>query len=87
MNVGDILVYIGETTYNEQYFTKNKFYIIYKIDNYHAGVRCCWIKDDVNSSIYFKEREKDDHWQLLKDIRKQKIIKINKNNILNGSNM
>jgi len=78
MKIGDVLVYIGEDTHDIQNFTKNKFYTIYKIDNFHAGIKCGWIKDDENFSLYFKENEaENEDWKYIKDIRKQKIIKIN----------
>ena len=78
MKIGDILICIDEKGYDNQYYTLNKKYIIYRIaDDYIPGKRCGWIKDDYGQNCFFREYEATDKdWQYLKDIRKSKLQKI-----------
>jgi len=81
MKVGDVLVCLDDNGHTENYiykpYTKNKHYIIFKIDD-SFGYICGWIKDNYNNSIYFKENEAtNSHWEYLKELRKQKLQKIN----------
>ena len=81
MKIGDIVVYTGESN---EYYTKNKSYMIYKIDrpdpfsddNKYGGRVKCWIKDDEDIPVYFGEHEATDSksgWWYMKDLRKLKI--------------
>lgn len=80
MKVGDVLVFLG--TYpsgNDASFTYGKHYVIYKITD-HKEWRSGHIYDNHGHSCYFKESEAtDNEWKYLKDIRKQKILKLNEN--------
>jgi len=80
MKIGDILICIDEKGYDNQYYTLNKKYIIYRIaDDYIPGKRCGWIKDDSGSGVYFSEEEaEDNNWKYyhIKELRKEKLKKI-----------
>lgn len=78
MKVGDVLIYINNGDYGSQCFTINKHYIIYKIDDFITGHVCGWIRDDNDQALYFKEEDTtDENWKFLKDLRKEKLKKIN----------
>lgn len=81
MKIGDILVCLDTTGYDDNSYkpyTKNKHYIIFKIDDdFVPGYICGYIKDDQGNSSYFKENEAtNSHWEYLKNIRKEKLLKI-----------
>jgi len=79
MKVGDILVFINIEDHKNESYTTNKHYMIYKIDDdFVPGCRCGYIKDDFGSNCYFREHEATDiNWKYLKDIRREKLDKIN----------
>jgi hypothetical protein len=79
MKVGDVLIYLGGKFSGDiQPYTYGNHYIIYKIDE-HDGWRTGNIRDNYGDSCYFKESEATDkNWRYLKDIRKEKIIQLNK---------
>ena len=75
MKVGDIIVYINED--GSQFYTLNKYYRIYKIDdNFIPGIRCCWIRDDSQVSVYFREDDYDKNWINLTVLRKEKLKRL-----------
>jgi hypothetical protein len=78
MKVGDILVYTNMKGYEGQYYTKGKFYRIFKTDeNFIPGSVCGWIMDDTGNSVYFRSNEaEDNNWIYLKTLRKQKLNKL-----------
>ena len=78
MKVGDILILVKIDGYENQYYTTNKHYRIYKVDNFIPNTKCGWIMDDNGAKVYFKENEAtDNNWKYLKDIRKEKLKKLN----------
>lgn len=79
MKVGDILVYVNEGDYGSQYYTLNKHYKIYKIENSTSKeYRIGYIKDDKDNIIYFTEEEAENvDWMYLKNVRKLKLRNIN----------
>jgi len=83
MKVGDILILLDDSKYDQynKVYTKNKHYIIFKIDdNFIPGCRCGYIKDNFGIDVYFRENEAtDDNWRYLKDIRKEKLKKLDEN--------
>jgi hypothetical protein len=85
MKVGDILVCINDGGYVEDNYTpytKNKHYVIYKIDHDFIPEHSCgYIKDDYGDDVYFREDEaSDNNWKYLKELRKEKLLKIETNN-------
>lgn len=78
MQVGDVVVFIGRR--NTSYFTINKHYVVYKVrHDFVPGHTCGWIIDDSGECVYFRDDENDNSWRYikLKDIRKEKINKLN----------
>ena len=79
MKVGDILVFknVQKRVYN-RYYTENKHYRIIKVDeNFVPGTICGWIIDDEGGKVYFRDDDFDSNWVFLKDIRKEKLEKLN----------
>ena len=78
MKIGDILIFVNNNGYENQYYTVNKHYPIYKIEyNFIPTIKCGYIKDDNNNSVYFKEDEAtNNNWKYLKKERKEKLKKL-----------
>lgn len=76
MKVGNVLICLNCDFYTG--YTKNKQYIIYKIDTIHNELYG-FIKDDFGNETYFKASEAiNNNWVYLHIIRRIKLEKINK---------
>jgi hypothetical protein len=63
MKAGDILIFTGVS---HQYYTHNKYYRIYKVDNFIRETTCFWIYDDEGDGVYFRGDMENKHWISLK---------------------